>query len=82
MDRFLRPPALTAGSPAVATAAPPARSCPPTFVTRTLDFFANDPPELVASVNKNGDNLLCTRDFPTASGKPGGNVVDNNAVGP
>ena len=33
---------------------------PPRFGTRTLDFLRDDPPELVALVNKNGDNFLCT----------------------
>jgi hypothetical protein len=73
--------ALVLGAPAATSAAPPVGSCPSPFLTRTLDFFANDPPELVASVNKNGDNILCTRDFPSASGKPGGNVIDNTAAG-
>ncbi|HEX6583298.1 MAG TPA: hypothetical protein VF056_06805 [Thermoleophilaceae bacterium] len=73
--------ALVLGAPAVTPAAPPVGSCPSPFVTRTLDFFENDPPELVASVNKNGDDILCTRDFPSASGKPGGNVIDNTAAG-
>ena len=71
--------ALVLGAPAATSAAPPVGSCPSPFVTRTLDFFANDPPELVASVNKNADNILCTMDFPIASGKPGGNVIDNTA---
>lgn len=73
--------ALSLGAPPVASAAPPVGSCPSPFVTRTLAFFENDPPELVASVNKNRDNFLCTMDFPTASGKPGGNVIDNTAAG-
>ena len=72
--------ALALGAPAATSAAPPVGSCPSPFVTRTLDFFANDPPELVLSVNKNGDNFLCTMDFPTASGQPGGNVIDNTAA--
>ena len=63
------------------SADPPVGSCPPRFTTRTLDFFANDPPELVAQVNKNGDDFLCTMDFPAVSGHPGGNVIDNTAVG-
>ena len=73
--------ALALGTPASSSADPPSGSCPPRFVTRTLDFFANDPPELVASVNKNGDNFLCTMDFPAVSGHPGGNVIDNTAAG-
>jgi hypothetical protein len=71
--------ALALGAPASSSAGPPVGSCPPRFVTRTLDFFANDPPELVLSVNKNGDNFLCTMDFPAVSGHPGGNVIDNTA---
>jgi hypothetical protein len=72
--------AVTAGSSGVANATPPVGTCPSPFVTRTLDFFANDPPELVESVNKNGDGILCTRDFPVVSGHPGGNVIDNTAA--
>ena len=71
--------AIAVAGPAATSAAPPVGSCPSPFVTRTLDFFANDPPELVAATNKNGDNILCTMDFPTVSGRPGGNVVDNTA---
>ena len=71
--------ALALAAPAASPGTPPVGSCPSPFVTRTLDFFANDPPELVLLVNKNGDNFLCTMDFPAVSGHPGGNVIDNTA---
>jgi hypothetical protein len=69
------------GAPAGSSATPPVGSCPSPFVTRTLDFFPPEEAEFVAAINKNGDNILCTRDFPAANGKPGGVVSDNTAVG-
>jgi hypothetical protein len=61
-------------APEATSAAPPARNCPPPFTASPLSEF---PPEIVAAVNKNGDNILCGMLF---RNRPGGNVVDNTAA--
>jgi hypothetical protein len=72
--------ALALAAPAGSPGTPPVGSCPSPFVTRTLDFFED--PAFAAPINKNGDDILCTRDFPAVNGKPGGNVIDNTKQGP
>ena len=71
---------LAIGTPASSPAQPPVGSCPPSYVTRTLDFFDGSPPGFVEAINKNGDPFLCTKDFPAVNGKPGGRIVDNTGV--
>jgi hypothetical protein len=66
--------ALAVGAPGATSAAPPARNCPPPFTAAPLSEF---PPEIVAAVNKNDDDILCGMLF---RNRPGGNVVDNTAA--
>jgi hypothetical protein len=66
--------ALALAAPGATHAATPARDCPPPFTALPLSEF---PPEIVAAVNKNGDDILCGMLF---RNKPGGNVVDNTAA--
>ena len=68
--------ALVLAAPGATYATPPARNCPPPFTTLPVSEF---PPEIVAAVNKNGDDTLCVIPY---RNMPGGNVVDNTTVGP
>ena len=67
-------------SAAAAAAGPPSAGCPQAFALRSVDEFSGGFQAYLTSVDKNGDQRVCTLAIPDAVPFPPINFVDNVAA--